>query len=91
MSTILPKVRHVLAAPQSRNYTCHWPGCDKQVPPARWGCKYHWQKLPNHLRQQIWTHYRPGQEEDGRPSLTYRHVAVMVQEWIDEYIFGKLS
>lgn len=24
---------------QTREHHCHWPGCDKQVPPAMWGCK----------------------------------------------------
>lgn len=76
------KVEHVLAARQSRNHTCHWPGCEKQCPPAMWGCKPHWFKLPKHLRDHIWGAYEIGQEIWGTPSDEYLAVAREVQDWI---------
>lgn len=63
-------------------HTCHWTGCTREVPPAMWGCKQHWFKLPKALRDQIWKEYRPGQEVDKRPSARYVATAVLVQGWI---------
>jgi hypothetical protein len=41
---------------------CFWPGCPKAVPVSRLGCRPHWYALPKVLREQIWAHYRPGQD-----------------------------
>lgn len=82
MATIPEKVAHVLRAGQTRRHECHWPGCTAQVPPAMWGCKRHWYKLPHDLRSKIWRAYRPGQEDDFKPSETYLAVAQEVQDWI---------
>lgn len=76
------KADYVMAQRQTRSHTCHWPGCGKQVPPAMWGCREHWFRLPKSLRDGIWQEYRPGQEQDGRPSVRYVAVAMLVQEWI---------
>lgn len=70
-------------------HTCHWPGCDKAVPPAMWGCRPHWFTLPKAHRDAIWQHYRPGQEIDKRPSEAYLGAAKAVQEWIQEYLERK--
>ncbi len=78
------KVAHVLAARQTRAHGCHWPGCDKQVPPAMWGCRAHWFRLPALLRARIWRTYRPGQEADMKPSTEYIEAAKAVQQWIAE-------
>lgn len=48
----MDKVEHVRRATQTRAHHCHWPGCDKQVPPAMWGCKAHWFALPNSMDSQ---------------------------------------
>lgn len=82
MSSIAEKAAHVRRAGQSRNHTCHWPGCDKQVPPAMWGCRQHWYRIPQALRNRIWRTYRAGQEEDGLPSPDYLAAARAVQDWI---------
>lgn len=66
-------------------HTCHWPGCDKEVPPAMWGCKGHWFALPKRLRDEIWRTYRRGQEVSKTPSAEYVAAAVAVQNWIREY------
>lgn len=78
------KVRHVRAAKQTRGHTCHWPGCEQQVPPAMWGCKRHWFMLPKPLRDWIWRTYRPGQENDLDISELYLEAADAVQSWIRE-------
>lgn len=82
MATIGQKADYVKRQPQKRDHNCHWPGCDKQVPPAMWGCKAHWFRLPQALRNKIWTAYEPGQEIDMTPSVEYLAVAQEVQAWI---------
>lgn len=76
------KAAYVARQRQTRRHACHWPGCERQVPPAMWGCREHWFKLPKPLRDQIWKEYRPGQEIDGRPSARYLATAQLVQMWI---------
>ncbi len=76
------KADYVKSRPQTRKHSCHWPDCSKQVPPAMWGCKEHWFKLPKALRDRVWMTYRPGQEEDLNVSDAYLKVANQVQEWI---------
>lgn len=75
------KVQHVLKAVQTRDHTCHWPGCNSQVPPAMWGCRPHWFALPSAIRRAVWSAYVPGQEM-GRPSAAYIVAAQQAQDWI---------
>ena len=65
-------------------HTCHWPGCTTVVPPAMWGCKPHWFRLPKRLRDMVWAAYVPGQEITKTPSNEYLDVALEVQRWIKE-------
>lgn len=86
--TLLPKadkVKYVKKQGQNRNHHCHWPGCNKQVPPAMWGCYKHWMMLSKALRDRIWAAYRPGQETTMTPSREYVAVAREVQVWIKEH------
>lgn len=76
------KFNHVRRAQQTRSHACHWPGCRIQVPPARWGCAPHWYALPQPIRIAIWSAYRSGQEESGRPSRDYLRAAKEAQDWI---------
>lgn len=76
------KVAYVLAQPQTRPHTCHWPGCNTQVPPARWGCRPHWLRLPKRIRDRIWAAYRPGQEVDFDPSEEYLAAVEEAERWI---------
>lgn len=76
------KAAYVKGQPQTRDHHCHWPGCEKQVPPAMWGCKAHWFALPKPLRDRIWATYRPGQEINMTPSSEYLAAAAAVQAWI---------
>lgn len=79
---IADKAAYVRLQPQTRNHTCHWPGCQKQVPPAMWGCIVHWRKLPQWLRNKVWDAYVPGQEKTLTPSEKYLTVAAEVEQWI---------
>lgn len=76
------KLLHVAAARQARGHTCHWPGCNRRVPPAMWGCKPHWMRLPYAIREAIWSAYVVGQEERMDPSDEYLRAAERAQEWI---------
>ncbi len=79
----MSKADYVRAAPNPGGHTCHWPGCARNVPPAMWGCKTHWYKLPLALRNKVWRTYQPGQEISKRPSAEYVEVAREVQAWIE--------
>lgn len=82
------KAAYVKSQGQTRKHHCHWPGCDKQVPPAMWGCKPHWFALPVYLRNKIWATFRPGQEVNGTPSRAYVEAAREVKEWIQRHQGG---
>jgi hypothetical protein len=76
------KVEYVTRQGQTRDHTCHWPGCGRQVPPAMWGCAGCWKKLPANIRKAIWDTYRPGQEVNMTPSREYVLAARAAQDWI---------
>lgn len=80
------KVEYVTRQKQERPHHCHWPDCPEQVPPALWGCKKHWYRLPQQLRAKIWATYVPGQEKTMTPSQAYVTVAREVQDWIKKYL-----
>ena len=66
------------------SHTCHATGCLAAVAPKMWGCRRHWFMVPQVLRDRIWATYRPGQEDDKRPSHDYlvaaREAVVTVAE-----------
>lgn len=76
------KAQYVKSQGQTRDHTCYWPGCTKQVPPAMWGCKEHWYMLPKPIRDKIWAAYRPGQERRLDPSRAYLDAAHEALDWI---------
>ena len=73
------------ASPLDRAHTCHWPGCELEVPPKTWGCRTHWYMLPKVLRDKIWATYVPGQEITKTPSAEYVAVAGEAQRWISAH------
>lgn len=86
VSSIANKADYVRRAPQGDSrHGCHWTGCEKRVPPAMWGCRLHWFRLPLRLRNLIWQTYRPGQEISKDPSAAYLEAADQVQAWIAEH------
>ena len=52
-------------------HTCHAIHCEIEISPSLLMCGRHWARVPSELRVLIWKHYRPGQEQDKRPSLAY--------------------
>lgn len=78
----MSKAAYVKAQPHALGHKCHWPGCERDVPPAMWGCRSHWFKLPARLRAAVWRAYQPGQEITKDPSPEYIAVAREVQAWI---------
>jgi hypothetical protein len=70
-------------------HTCHWPGCEVEVPPKKWGCLAHWLTLPAPLRRRILNAYVPGQEITKTPSKEYIEAALAVREWIRGYLDGQ--
>ena len=78
------KAEYVKKQGQTRQHFCHWPGCKKQCPPAMWGCREHWFRLPKFLRDLIWRTYKPRQEITMTPSEEYIDAAEQVQKWIKE-------
>lgn len=88
MSDLEAKKAYVRRAKQTRKHHCHWPGCDAQVAPAKWGCMKHWMRLPKRLRDKIWATFRPGQETNWTPSREYVMVAKEVQLWISCELSG---
>lgn len=91
MTSISQKVAYVKSQGQTRTHHCHWPDCDKQVPPAMWGCRPHWFKLPLEIRTAIWNAYRPGQEVSMSPGRAYVEAANRAQEWIRDHLAGALD
>lgn len=83
-------VRGEAAIDTTTNHHCHWPGCTKRTPPAMWGCRAHWYKLPLSIRTRIWRTFRPGQEKSKTPSREYIEAAKAAQDWISEHEKGKL-
>lgn len=81
----MDKRSYVRSQRQTRDHECHWPGCTAQVPPAMWGCKKHWFRLPKALRDRIWRAYVPGQEVTMTPSETYMEAAMDAQRWIRDH------
>lgn len=80
------KVNHVKKESRKgdQGHHCHWPGCNKPCPPAKWGCYGCWMKLPKRLRDALWAAYAPGQEDTKSPSREYVGVAREIQKWIKE-------
>lgn len=85
LDNIGAKAAYVRSQGQTRDHLCHWPSCTRQVPPAAWGCRSHWNTLPAELRDRIWRAYRPGQELDGTPSREYLEVAREAHRWATEH------
>lgn len=56
------------------SHHCHAVGCETSVPPKMFMCLKHWRMLGRAGQQAVWAAYRPGQEDDKRPSSTYMEV-----------------
>lgn len=90
MNQKVEHVREAIRDGRHHGHTCYWPGCEENVPPAAWGCRRHWYKLPLGIRNKIWAAYRAGQESSKTPSARYISAAREAQEWIREHGHPKL-
>lgn len=86
MNKLFGKAAYVVRQPGNGKHTCHWPGCSVICPPAMWGCKSHWQKIPAPLQRAIWASYVPGQEISKTPSRAYVKAARAIEDWIAENV-----
>jgi len=66
------------------SHTCHAIGCNIQVPPKMFMCKSHWFALPKSMRDEIWKHYMPGQENSKTPTSEYINIATKCIDYIRE-------
>jgi hypothetical protein len=56
-------------------HRCHARGCGIAVPPTMLMCRTHWWKVPKRVRDAVWSSYRRGQCDDGRPSAEWLEAA----------------
>lgn len=95
MPTVDPRDRGFRQDPTTGRYTlapgepsetvhhCHAPGCPVPVPPKMFMCRPHWFRLPKPMRDAVWKHYRPGQEERKVPvSKEYLRVTAEAEAFI---------
>ncbi len=57
--------------PSPSRHHCHAVDCEEAVPPKMHMCLKHWKMVPKAVQDLIWKHYRPGQENDKRPTVDY--------------------
>lgn len=88
MTSIGEKARYVRQAKQTRNHSCHWPGCKVQVKPAAWGCRRHWFLLPLPIRTKLWQTYVPSQEENNA-KVTKAYLAAAEEAQAYALIYGE--
>ena len=60
---------------EKRSHTCHAIGCDVEVAPKFLMCPDHWRKVPKPLQDEVYKHYRPGQEIDKQPNAEWSKAA----------------
>jgi hypothetical protein len=48
-------------------------------------CRRHWYMLPTRMRSAVWNTYRPGQEDDKRPSRDYLDAAQAAITWLADF------
>lgn len=65
-------------------HTCHAAGCRIAVPPKMFMCRKHWYMLPKWRRDKVWQLYRPGQEDDKRPSREYLNFTGECIRWLKD-------
>jgi hypothetical protein len=66
-------------------HTCQAHGCKVEVEPKLFMCVQHWRMVPKIYLDAIWASYRPGQENDLKPSQAY----ILAANAAKGYIAGK--
>ena len=62
------------------NHCCNWPDCNVSVPWRFWGCKHHWDAMPENYREWIartWVKNSAVQTDD------YRRSVEALRVWIE--------
>lgn len=78
------QIRRCPPLPKPKPHECYWPDCTELVPPAKWGCRKHWAKLPQPIRHRLWATYREGQDIGLAPiTPEYLAAAQAAQDWIN--------
>jgi len=54
-------------------------------------CGQHWKRLPQAIRSRIWHAYRPGHENDLRPSAEYIDAVRAAQVWARDFEAGRAA
>jgi hypothetical protein len=67
------------------SHGCHAAGCTKKVPPRLFACRAHWFRLPAVVRAAVLREYRPGQENDKKPTVAY----MAVQQYAVAYLAAR--
>ena len=71
--------------PPREKLPCRQPGgCDRGASQASWGCKPHWFKLPQHLRDNLWRADRDERAATGRLGPAWAAAAAEAEAWILE-------
>jgi diadenosine tetraphosphatase ApaH/serine/threonine PP2A family protein phosphatase len=65
-------------------HTCHALRCETPVPSRMHMCRQHWAMVPKALQRRLWATYRPGQENDKRPTAAYLRAAAACIEAVAE-------
>lgn len=63
-------------------HTCHAIGCKAEVPPKLFMCLKHWRMVPKVGQDDIWKHYRIGQEIRKDPTSEYIKAAQRAQAFV---------
>lgn len=71
-------------------HLCHAVDCHVPVSPALLMCKRHWRMVPRGMQNQVWKHYRKGQEDTKDPSRDYLRVAMKAIRYVAE-LEGRLK
>lgn len=66
----------------SRKHTCHAEECETAVPPRMLMCARHWRMVPKPLQDAVYATYRPGQENDMRPSIEWLDAATSAENHV---------
>lgn len=57
--------------------SCPNPKCRRKIPRSLLACKSCWFSLPKALRDKVWRHYQPKQEEPSGPAPTPEYYNVL--------------
>ena len=66
-------------------HTCHARDCDVVVPRKMFMCRKHWYMLTQQMRDDVWSVYVPGQQDDiSLVTPNYIEVTSAIIEWLAE-------